>query len=270
MFIIELVMNNPRLYGNGPFSIILIHGGPGASGSMAPLANELSHTFNVLESLQTFKTIDGQIQELHDILIQYANVPVILVGHSWGAWLSYIFAARYASIVSKVILIASGPFEDKYTSEISRIRLSRLSHEEVVKVNIIEEKLNNQNAINKKELFKQYGRLMSKADSYDAIKEEDDVTDYQPDIFFSVWKEAENLRRSGELLKMGHQISCPVAAIHGDYDPHPYDGIKLPLSKVIKNFRYRLIEKCGHTPWYERHAREKFYEILKEELELST
>jgi hypothetical protein len=33
-------MNNLRKYGIGPFSVAVIHGGPGASGSMAPVAKE--------------------------------------------------------------------------------------------------------------------------------------------------------------------------------------------------------------------------------------
>jgi len=33
-------LNNLRQYGNAPFSVAVIHGGPGASGEMAPVARE--------------------------------------------------------------------------------------------------------------------------------------------------------------------------------------------------------------------------------------
>jgi pimeloyl-ACP methyl ester carboxylesterase len=74
------------------------------------------------------------------------------------------------------------------------------------------------------------------------------------------------LRRSGRLLEMARKISSPVLAIHGDYDPHPAEGVEKPLSAVIRDFRFILLEKCGHKPWIERQARERFLAILEEEL----
>ena len=57
-----------------------------------------------------------------------------------------------------------------------------------------------------------------------------------------------------------------MVAIHGDYDPHPADGINIPLSNVLPDFRFVLLEHCGYCPWIERLAQEQFYEILAEEL----
>jgi pimeloyl-ACP methyl ester carboxylesterase len=55
-------------------------------------------------------------------------------------------------------------------------------------------------------------------------------------------------------------------AIHGDYDPHPAEGVREPLSKVLKDFRFILLEHCGHLPWIEREAREGFFELVRGEL----
>jgi pimeloyl-ACP methyl ester carboxylesterase len=73
------------------------------------------------------------------------------------------------------------------------------------------------------------------------------------------------MRQSGELLALAGQIRCPVVAIHGDYDPHPAEGVQEPLSATLGHFRFILLEKCGHTPWMERQARDAFYAILKKE-----
>jgi pimeloyl-ACP methyl ester carboxylesterase len=77
-------------------------------------------------------------------------------------------------------------------------------------------------------------------------------------IFKSVWEDAHELRRSGKLLKLGKKVTCPVVAIHGDFDPHPFEGVKEPLSGVVKDFRFILLDKCGHKPWIEREAKERF------------
>jgi len=44
-------MQNFREYGKAPFKTAVIHGGPGGSGEMAPVARELSSTRGILEPL---------------------------------------------------------------------------------------------------------------------------------------------------------------------------------------------------------------------------
>ncbi len=95
---------------------------------------------------------------------------------------------------------------------------------------------------------------------------ESQAIDCRADIFQSVWKDGAELRRSGNLLKLGRHITCPVVAIHGDDDPHPTEGVQEPLSAMLRNFRFILLKKCGHMPWIERKAREEFFRILEEEL----
>jgi len=58
----------------------------------------------------------------------------------------------------------------------------------------------------------------------------------------------------------------PVIAIHGDFDPHPAEGVEKPLAAVLNDFRFILLKDCGHTPWIERQARDVFYEALEREL----
>jgi len=127
---IDSNMKNLRKYGNAPFNVAVLHGGPGAPGEMAPVARELSSAKGVLEPLQTATTIEGQIGELRDVLAKNGDLPVTLIGWSWGAWLSFVFAANYPAFVRKLILIGSGPFEEKYALKIMDDRLSRLSIEE--------------------------------------------------------------------------------------------------------------------------------------------
>ena len=88
-----------------------------------------------------------------------------------------------------------------------------------------------------------------------------------PDIYQAVWREASILRQTGELLDLCKKILCPVIAIHGDYDPHPFVGVREPLQAALKSFQFILLEDCGHMPWIEKRAKDKFYSILREVLE---
>ncbi len=119
-------MENPRIYGQLPAKVVLVHGGPGAAGEMAPVAKVLSRARGVLDPLQTAHTVASQVEELESQIEEYAAPPVVLVGYSWGAWLSCFLAARRPDLVRKLILISSGPFRDRYVNAIQTTRLSRL------------------------------------------------------------------------------------------------------------------------------------------------
>ena len=258
-------MDNLRKYGHKPFSVAVIHGGPGAAGEMAPVAHELSSDMGVLEPLQTASTVTGQVEELGAILSKDGNIPLILIGFSWGAWLSYIIAANYPLLVRKLILVSSGPYDDKYAADILRTRLNRLSKGEKEEALSLMETLNSPTFADNKTLAR-FGELMYRADSCDPLPRDSAILEYSLDIHRRVWEQASKLRSSGELLKSGRRIQCPVTAIHGDYDSHPAAGVEEPLSQVIKDFRFILLSKCGHYPWLERGARDKFYNILRSEI----
>lgn len=258
-------MENPRRYGDAPYNIVVIHGGPGAPGETAPVAKDLPLDYGVLEPFQTKTSINGQMDELKFILDENTSKPLTLIGWSWGAWLAFIFTAKYPKYVKKLILVGSGPFEEKYATNIMKTRFDRLSENDKEKLNSLMKLLNDSNS--KKIFMKDFGKLISKADSYQPIPHHDTVLEFQLDIYQKVWKEASELRRSKKLLDYGKKIQCPVVAIHGNYDPHPSDGVKIPLSKTIKNFKFVLLKNCGHHPWYEKLAKDKFYEILKNEID---
>jgi pimeloyl-ACP methyl ester carboxylesterase len=259
-------MKSLRRYGHKPFNVAVIHGGPGAPGEMAPVARELSSYASVLEPLQTTPTIEGQVQELKAILEKNGDTPLTLIGFSWGAMLSFIFTARYPSVIKKLILIGSVAFEEKYAADIMRTRLDRLNDEERCEVLYLLETLSDPSIENKNTLMARFGELISRADSYDTLPHDSEVLLFQYDIYQSVWEQASELRSSGKLLQFGNRIKCPVVAIHGAYDPHLPEGVKGPLSRILKNFKFILLEECGHYPWFERRAKDKFYSILKNEI----
>ncbi len=255
-----------RKYGKPPFNVVVVHGGPGAYGEMAPVARELSPDYGILEPLQTKTTIEAQIKELKIILNKNASIPVILIGWSYGAWLSFIFAAKYQKFVEKIILIGSGPFEEKYSLNIMKKRLHRLNKEDRACAAHLIESLSTPKIKNKGDLMLQFGKLMAEADSYNPIPHNEECIGFDYKVYKKVWQQAARLRKNGKLIEYGEKIKCSVAAIHGDYDSHPSEGVKMPLSIVLKKFKFIELDKCGHYPWYEKEAKDVFYKILREEI----
>jgi pimeloyl-ACP methyl ester carboxylesterase len=264
-------MINPRKYGRRLFSVAVIHGGPGAAGEMSPVARRLSDRWGVLEPMQTACSLPAQVEELKRLLEESADLPVTLIGYSWGAWLSFILAACHPDMVRKLVLVSSGPFQEKYAPEIMRNRLSRLNEKERGRVESIFAILERPGGEDrdKDSLLAEMGELLSRVDAFDPTKLPEEESDSpkascRADIFASVWKEASLLRQSGKLLELGRRIVCPVTAIHGDWDPHPYRGVSEPLQETLNSFQFILLENCGHKPWIERRAKEKFFSVLEE------
>lgn len=232
---------------------------------MAPVARKLAAARGVLEPLQGETSVDGQVRELHALMRSSGDPPVTLIGHSWGAWLSYITASRHPCSVDKLILVGSGPFEERYAASILPTRLARLGEEERADILRLMDAFVDPAVTDKDMLLARFGELLAAADSFDPLPHANEVLEARYEVNQSVWAEAAELRRSGRLLEMGRGIRCPVVAIHGDHDPHPAEGVSTPLSRVLEDFRFVLLDRCGHTPWIERFARDRFYSLLHSE-----
>lgn len=262
-------MKNVREYGRPPFQVAVVHGGPGAPGSAAAPARELGKSFGVLEPLQTATTLRSQIDELHETLQIHSQLPVTLVGHSWGAWLSLLLAAHYPETTGKLILVGCPAFRAEYVQQLTATRLGRLDAAEQAEWQQIVTDLHSPNGTDKDRKTARMGKLAAKADGYSLLPDEQETEDLikvDGGMYASVWEEAANLRKSGELLKLGKVINCPVVAIHGDYDPSPVAGVREPLTGVLSDFRCTVLPRCGHTPWKERYARDEFFALLQQEI----
>lgn len=254
-------MNTVNKYGFPPYQIALLHGGPGAAGEMKPVADILSVNYSLIEPLQTKYTVNKQVLELHNQLSECAVFPVTLIGYSWGAWLGFIFAAHYPKLVKKLILISSGSFEEKYNIDLMNIRLSRLNENQRLRVQHILNMINN--GVSDNQTLSEFGKIMTISDSYSPLIEENASISINYEIHKKVWRQAEELRKNRTLINYADKIECPVYAIHGKYDSHPVDGVQIPLTARLKQFEMICIDKCGHTPWIEKYAKDQFFNILK-------
>jgi pimeloyl-ACP methyl ester carboxylesterase len=258
-------MKNYRVWGKPPYIVAVVHGGPGVPGYMAPVARELAKTMGVLEPFQTQYTIDGQASELANVIREQAAPPVTLIGHSWGAALSYLTAAKYPELVKKLILIGTspiiakkGPRPDAIPAYIERFSESERADFFGIVNNLWDDKTEDKNA--------EFGKLcylIEKAETYEALPAKDEVIEYQFGINKSIGQELNNMIESETLIEAGKKIKCPVTVIQGDYDTNSTAEVKEALSLIVKDFKFVLLEKCGHYPWLEKFARDEFFRILK-------
>ena len=248
-----------RLYGKAPYKVVLVHGGPGAIGSLKGFAQELSvlSQIGVVEAIQSKYSIAELIDELYTQINDNCNEKVSLIGHSWGAWLVVLFAEKYPELVENLILIGSGPLEDKYVAEIGTRRFENLSEEDSA---IFQRLINNQAT---DEDMAKIPKVFEKSDNY-CLENRDmhkaDKTDSQ--MHNMVWEEAAKLRTTGKLLSSFKNIKNKIVLIQGENDPHPARGVMIPLEENGIECEIYILEKCGHSPFMEKYAKEDFYRIL--------
>ncbi|MFP4186170.1 MAG: alpha/beta fold hydrolase [Thermoplasmata archaeon] len=217
-------MNRARRYGEPSYDLVVIHGGPGAIGDVGPLAEELSEGYSVMEPFFDQVSIKGQIDRLKEAVESSCEDDVTLIGHSWGAWLGWIFAAD-SQRVDKLIIISSPPFEVEYVGDMRETLSERMdSSQEERYLDLKRRKDESDRAM------KEFGKLMMELNSYDLTNISQYDVEVLAEVNEKVWREAEQLRRSGELLKMGRTMDSSVIAFHGNYDHHPAEGVKSPLS----------------------------------------
>jgi len=234
---------------------------------MAPVGRELGHTLGVVEPLQNADSLGGQINELIEQLTAHADLPVTLIGSSWGAILALFTAARQPGLARKLILIGCAVFDAASSASIEDRRLERLSPDERKRFEAISEQLKNARSDEAAEIARQWGDIFLNTDVYDPLTTDLETIEVQCERHTKVWADFVALRDTpGNLAAEFSRITQPTVVIHGDSDPHPIKGIRPFLQSCISDVRFYMLDRCGHYPWIERHARARFFEILRSEI----
>lgn len=260
-----------RSYGNrGPY-VVLIHGGPGAPGDMAPLARHLCNQFRILETLQRISgdvplTVARHVSDLYDVLRDPVQEgPVHLVGHSWGAMLALTYAARYPAEVDRVVIIGCGTFDKRSRKAYQTRMAQRMNSNDRRHINNLKAQLAVEKGRQRRnELFAEFGAIYTRIQSFNSLVTNSEVLNYDEGGFSETWKDAISLQDRGIQPEEFKRIQAPVIMIHGDEDPHPGSSIYRSMTPFIRDIQYRELSRCGHIPWIERDAKDEFYELLTE------
>lgn len=248
-----------RVHGAGRPRIVLLDGGPGARGEVTPVGEELaSRGYAVLEPVVRKASIAGVIEALCVDINGRCGLPVTLVGWSWGAWIACLYAAAHPDCVMRVILVGSGPFRAEDADTIRATRTARLTPQER------EEWQSLAYAAGDAAAMDHLMRLFDKMDAYAPINDPHPPASINKAQHHALWAEGKTLRETGRLLEISATLSIPVDAIHGSYDPHPVDGVAIPLSEHLPDFRCHVLDRCGHKPWRETYARDAFFDLLEQ------
>lgn len=267
-----LTMNNEsekdllqtRQYGTEGPKVILLHGGPGAAGYMAPVARRLAESFHIIEPFQRKGnhdnplTVERHVTDLHDVINACCpGEKPILAGHSWGAMLSLIYVAQFPDAVESVVLIGCGTFDAAARAQMRTLRHERMAAHKYQRMKQRMEQIEDPD-----ERLQLLGKIMILIDSFDLKDVKDEVVYYDGLGHEQIWHDMMALMNKGVYPAAFETIDVPVLMLHGDYDPHPGEMIRDSLKPYIPEMEFHRWQPCGHYPWLERAVCEDFYSVL--------
>ena len=181
--------------------------------------------------------------------------------------LALLFTVQHQRLVKKLILIGSAVFDSENSVKSMQTRLDRLDKTkharfEYIRTEIIKAPINEQNS-----LLEEQANLLFQTDVLNPLTKDLGLLECNYQIHKKVWSDFEKIRdQAGILEKKLSKIKIPVVVLHGDYDPHPIDGIKPFLESALDQVTFYILSQCGHYPWIEKCAKKTFFDILRKEI----
>lgn len=240
--------------------VLLLHGGPGAPGTLSTLRRALADE-RVEEPLQRrgARTVEEHVRDLDAVV---GDGPVALVGHSWGAMLGLAYAARHPAKVERLVLVGCGTFDEEARAELVRRREARLTDGLRERLREIEQRIDAEPG-RADALYAELGALFVGIDGHDPAAADLGGLPCDREGARATWEDMVRLQREGVYPAAFAAIEAPVVMLHGEDDPHPGALIRDGLAPLLKDFRYRSFARCGHYPWLERHAKDDFLAALR-------
>jgi len=234
---------------------------------MAPVAQALGDVFRVVEPLQRRReqmplSVARHVQDLQSVVGAICgDERPLLVGHSWGAMLALAYAAEHPQYPKALVLVGCGTFDPQ-----SRARLQATVRERAA--GAIESRLE-EAALSIRDPDVRLcvtERILQPLYSCELLPHQDETVEYDALGQLESWRDMVRLQREGVYPAAFSRIAVPVLMVHGDCDPHPGRMIRDTLAPMLPQLQYVELPQCGHYPWLERYAKDRFYEILKNEL----
>jgi pimeloyl-ACP methyl ester carboxylesterase len=229
-----------REYGASGHPVILLHGGPGAPGYMAPVARHVADLYQVVESY-------------------CAGARPAIVGHSWGAMLALAYAVAHPASIGPLVLVGCGTFDlasrarrgfpagGRVDADLRR-RLERIPLDWP----------------DPDRQMQAMADLTLPLCSYDLITTDQELVACQARAHHETWQDMLRLQAEGVYPAAFASIAVPILMLYGAADIHPGPLIRDSLTPYLPQIEYHDWDRCGHYPWLERAVRDDFFILLRD------
>lgn len=269
------------VYGTGPRTVILVHGGPGLPGYMNTLGAELADEFRVVELYQRDAadsrssgpfTIAAKADDLAAVARKFSeNGKPIIIAHSGGSASALELAKAHPEAAARLVLIAPAGLdaatEAAYNKELNT-RLPRIVKGWKGKLMLAETSW--KAASSDDEKFNAYHRLLDLYwPAYFRDKQKPDSLKFaRPNwgAMKDVEADYKRMLKEGSFVRGLSQIKAPVLHLHGTLDPLPYARTKAAFEMQVPSYTFEAVQGGGHFPWLDGAIRAHFISDLKRKL----
>jgi len=253
-----------RTYGACGPPVVVVHGGPGAPGYMAPVARRLAVSFRVLEPLQRGSggeplTVARHVADLHHVVeSRCGGARPALVGHSWGAMLALAYAAAHPGCAVSLVLIGCGTFDPVARARLRAICEERTDDDLRRRMERLPDEFPDPD-----ERLRAMGDLLLPLYSYRLVRTVLEAEACDARAHHETWEDMLRLQEQGVYPAAFSAVDAPVIMLHGAFDPHPGRMIRASLRPYLPQLEYHEWERCGHYPWLERAVGDDFFSVLE-------
>lgn len=271
-----------RMFGSGPDTLVVIHGGPGFTmdyflDDLAPLSNNHTLLFydqrgtgrSTLVSDSISLSASRFVQDLEAIRRHFGMKRLSLLGHSWGSAVAALYATSYTDHVAKMIIVGAIPLQQYQLADAFRQLEANRDSSTIRQMNIL-----------KAARIADPGNSDACHDYYvlwfePFFGDPGVATRSKGDFCAGTFESRANKIKSVDKFTMASlgkwdwrsslsQVEVPTLVIHGTKDPLPMEGAKAWTS-TLPNCHLLGLEGVGHFPYIE--VPEEFFKAVNHFLE---
>jgi proline iminopeptidase len=179
----------------------------------------------------------------------------IVAGHSWGASLALIYAARYPSKTRALVYISGTGIDPRWRTEYRRARLIRLAPEGRARFEELDRLRANATDSQRASIARERQDILLPTNYHDpdAAPEAPDDHDrlVNSEVNALVNDDHERIISNPRFLTRVAQLRMPTLVVHGAGDPRPAWSAE-SVARTVANGEFVSLPDVGHYPWVEK------------------
>ncbi len=245
--------------GTGP-ELLLLHGGPGLSDYLAPLAAELAPDFSVVRYQQRGippsvttgdRTVEGHVADVVAVLDDLEWRRPWVLGHSWGGHLAMHLAAMHPERVAGIVVVdalgAVGDGGEEAFGENLMRPLSTEARARIDEINAREES----GKVTVAEEIEALGLLWPFYFAEPATAPPMPPMAMDLEGHLATWASIHDHLERGTLERALPDLRVPAVFVHGAMDPIPVEATRAAAA-LVPGSRLHVLPGVGHFPWLEQ------------------
>ncbi len=261
-----------RRWGSGQ-PILLLHGGPGLSDYLAPLAAELAPVFTVVHYQQRGippsvvdgdRSVEGHVADAIGVMDALGWERPWVLGHSWGGYLAMHLAATHPGRVAGIVVTDSlgavgDGGQEAFGANLMR-PLGAVARARIEEINALEES----GEVTVEQEIEALGLLWPFYFAEPAAASSMPALDMDLPGHLATWASVHGHLERGTLEAALPSMGMPAVFIHGERDPIPVEAIRASAA-LVPGSRLEILPGVGHFPWLERPGcmRDLLVEVLR-------